>query len=57
MDEVRHYDMSEAELAAHPTVFGEKLMAGQTVMVSGAGRGIGRPGDGPPPPGGGRFVV
>ena len=31
-----------ADLAAHPTVFAPGILAGQTVLVSGAGSGMGR---------------
>ena len=42
MDTERQYGMTEAELAARPTVFREGLLAGKAIMVSGAGRGIGK---------------
>ena len=36
------YGLDDAELARHPTVFGPDLCAGQVVLVSGGGTGIGR---------------
>ncbi len=36
------FGMSDAELAAYPTVFHDGLLAGKTVLVSGAGTGLGR---------------
>jgi len=36
------YGYSDSELAALPTVFGDALFEGQTVMVSGAGSGLGK---------------
>jgi NAD(P)-dependent dehydrogenase (short-subunit alcohol dehydrogenase family) len=36
------YGLEDAELATHPTVFAPELCAGQVVLVSGGGTGIGR---------------
>ena len=40
--QTQQYGMNEAQLAAQPTVYGPGLTAGQVVMVSGAGRGLGK---------------
>ena len=42
MADMRDYGMTEAQLASHATVYHDRLLAGQVVMVSGAGRGIGK---------------
>jgi NAD(P)-dependent dehydrogenase (short-subunit alcohol dehydrogenase family) len=41
-DGKRQYGMTERELAERPTVFREGLLAGRAIMISGAGRGIGK---------------
>ena len=38
----REYGFSDAELAAHPTVYRDDLFRGQVVLVSGGGTGFGR---------------
>ena len=40
--ETQQFGMNEAQLTAQPTVYAAGLMAGQVVMVSGAGRGLGK---------------
>ncbi len=41
-DDAPAYGFSDAELISRPTVYGEGLFAGQVVLVSGAGSGIGK---------------
>jgi len=42
MAERRRFGLSDAELAAHPTVYATGSLAGQVAVVSGGGGGIGR---------------
>lgn len=42
MAEEREFGLDDAELAAHPTIYGPTAYAGQTVLISGGAGGIGR---------------
>lgn len=42
MDNTAPVPRTNADLAAHPTIFSDTLMRGRTVLVSGGGSGIGR---------------